>query len=127
MGYGQNYFFHEESENSESESEDSKADLLNDKVLEKFVDTMVKLQDNDKIKDLVNLEKPIFEEEDFVENKQKIKEKKAFTIKDALLKFDNNEDEKEEDEKDENDLYSVNYKQKIIKKVDKEKEEFIKK
>lgn len=129
--YGQNYFFHSESENnqSDSESEDSRADLLNDKVLEKFVDTIVKLQDNDKVKELVGMEKPIFEEEDFEMKKEKKKEKKAFTIKDALMKFDNEDDENKENENnenDENDLYSVNYKQKVFKKVDKEKEEFIK-
>lgn len=126
LKYGQNYFFKSESEKSESESEDSKADLLNDKVLEKFVDTIVKLQDNDRIQELVNLEKPIFDEEDFEKKIKKQKEKKAFTIKDALLKFDNNEDEDNKEE-EENDLYSVNYKQKVIKKVDQEKEDFIKK
>jgi protein KRI1 len=133
--YGQNYFFKEDSEMSESESEDSSADLLNDKVFEKFLDTMVKLQDNDKIKELVDLKNPIFEEDDFEEKKPKEKEKKAFTIKDALMKFDNNEDDEEinknknnnNNENEENDLYSVNYKQKNTKKIDKEKEEFINK
>lgn len=126
--YGQDYFFKDSDEESDQESEDSEAELVNDRVLEKFVDTIVKLQDDEKVKELVHTDKPIFEEEDFAEaNKEKKKKEKAYTIKDALLNFNDQENEEENADKDgENDLFSVNYKEKKIKKVDKEKEEFMK-
>lgn len=122
--YGEDYFFKEEEE-SDQESEDSNAELINDRILEKFVDTIVKLQDDEKVKEFVNTDKPIFEEEDFkVTNKNKSNTKeKAFTIKDVLLRLEN---DNEEDKNPEEDIYSVNYKEKKMKKLDKEKEDFLK-
>jgi len=131
LKYGENYFFKNSDEDSEQESEDSEAELVNDRVLEKFVETIVKLQDDDKVKELVQTDKPIFEEEDFAEtnNERSKKKEKAFTVKDALLKFDaesENDDNDHFKQKEENDIFSVNYKEKNLKKIDKEKEEFMK-
>ncbi len=98
--------------------------------MEKFVETIVRLQDDERVKELVQTDKPIFEEEDFAEafDKPKTKKEKAYTIKDALLNFDagTGDDEGEQDNEAEDDIFSVNYKEKKHKKVDKEKEEFIK-
>lgn len=128
--YGQDFFFKDSDEESDQESEDSAAKLVNDRVLEKFVETIVKLQDDEKVKELVGMDKPIFDEEDFAEaNKEKKKKEKAYTIKDALLNFDaGNENENNEniDNVNENDIFSVNYKEKNFKKVDAEKDEFMK-
>lgn len=125
--YGQDYFFKDSEDESEQESEDSVAELVNDRVLEKFVETIVNLQDDEKVKELVQTDKPIFEEEDFEDlNKEKKKKEKAYTIKDALLNFDATEDNKDLNNEDNNDIFSVNYKEKNFKKIDKEKEEFMK-
>jgi protein KRI1 len=124
--YGQDFFFKDAEEESEQESEDSEAELVNDRVLEKFFETIVQLQDDERVKELVQSDKPIFEEEDFAEVKGKKKKEKAYTIKDALLNFDASEDNNAIKDKEENDIFSVNYKEKNLKKVDKEKEEFMK-
>ena len=122
--YGKDFFFKDSDQESEQESEDSGAELVNYRVLEKFVETIVKLQDDEKVKELVLNDKPIFEEEDFVEvNREKKKKEKAYTIKDALLNFDA---DNENNENNENDIFSINYKEKKFKKADKEKEEFMK-
>ena len=126
--YGKDFLNKQESdgnESSEPESEDSEGQLVNDKVLEKFLETIVTLQDDNKVKELVLSDKPIFDDEDFTEKKSKIhKTEKSFTIKDQLLNFNTDEILPVQENED---IYSVNYKEKKFVKKDFEKEEFIQK
>ena len=111
-----------ESDSSEDVSEDSEGELDNDIVRDKFIDTLLKLKDENETKKLLQEKTPIFTDEDFKKKREKInkekedKDKKAYTINDALM--ENNDDE--------NDIYSVNYKPKVIEEDHKEKDEFIK-
>lgn len=101
---------------SESESEDSEAELVNKNVLEKFVNIYTDLKTKNK-KELLKADKDLFDESDFVINKKK-NEKPEYTIKDAIL----NQIDGEAAE-DANNFDSLNFKPKI--KKDKFKDEFI--
>jgi protein KRI1 len=113
MKYGKNLDFEEEDEESEDESEDSQGKLINDKVTQKFIDTYIKLKDDNKAKEFLNNKDSVFNDDDFDVKKEK-KEALAYTAKDALLDF-----------KDDDDVYSINYITKKKEKEDKEKKEFI--
>jgi protein KRI1 len=112
--YGKHFENWEES-SSDDESEDSQAVLVNDKVMEKFLDIFNKISDEKCTKELLSSNDPLFNDEDFKHEKSK-SEKISYSVKDALLNY--NEEE---------DIYNVNYKERVKDKSNKEKEEFLKK
>lgn len=127
MKFGKDFFKKKGAEDDDDEdsedleSEDSNAELVNDRVMEKFIDTMVKLQDDKNVKELLETKEEIFKEEDF-KQKRKInddkKKEKAFTVNDALINYKEDEDEAD-------NFFSVDYKPKISKKEDELKKAFI--
>ena len=102
---------------SESESEDSEAELVNRNVLEKFVNVYTDLKSKNK-KEILKSDKDFFEDKDF-EVKEKKSNKPEYTIKDAIL----NQIEAENEE-DKNNFESLNFKPKS--KKDKLKDDFLK-
>lgn len=111
-----------ESSSSEAESEDSEGEMINEKVMSKFLETYIKLKDDNAAKDFLEDKKPVFTDEDFISNRtgrKKSKDKIEFGVNDALLNY------KEGEEKE--DIYSLEYQAKKIVKIDPEKEEFLKK
>jgi protein KRI1 len=117
--YGKNFEDMNVSESSsEDESEDSQAILINDKVMEKFIDVFNKISDANEAKELLNSKDPIFNDDDFKTNKSG-HEKASYTVKDALLNY------KEDGEDD--DIYNINYQAKGKAKSNKEKQDFLKK
>lgn len=112
-----------EYESSDNESEDSEAELVNEKVKSKFLEVLLKLKDDSMTQSLKKLDKPIFDDSDFHDKRQKTKKegKVGFSITDALIV-----DGQEEDEGNE-DVYDVTYVPKEKQKDDKEKKEFIQK
>lgn len=119
LKYGKNFSM-EELENQSSsdyESEDSDAEMINEKVMTKFIDTYIKLKDDKLAKQFLDNKDPVFNDEDFAsKGRKKSNEKIEFTVNDALMNY------KEEDE----NIFSVNYKSKKINKEDPEKKEFLK-
>ena len=123
--YGKDYVHQEEKESeSDNESEDSEAGMINEKVMTKFIETYIKLKDGNLAKEFLVNKDPVFNDEDFVnENKKKKADKIQFSVNDALMEY-TGQDIVEEGE---DNIYSVGYETKKIVKEDKEKTEFLKK
>jgi len=103
---------YDDEDSEEDESEDSEANLINSKVMEKFISTMVMLQDDKASKEMLQHKDGIFNEEDFdLKNEKEGKEnnENKFTVKEMMMKTENDE---------ENNIYSLNYKPKT--KIDTE-------
>jgi protein KRI1 len=115
LKYGKDLEDLEDVEESEDESEDSQGILINDKVTEKFIETYIKLKDENRAKEFLKNKDPIFNDEDFVVKSEK-KEELEYTAKDALLDYEDNDD-----------IYSINYVATKKEKEDKEKKEFLEK
>jgi protein KRI1 len=101
-----------EEDSEDDESEDSEAELINPKVMEKFISTMVMLQDEKASKEFLEKKESLFNEDDFQTQKEKQnKENKEgkVTVKEMMLKTEGD---------DEDNIYSLNYKPKV--KVDSE-------
>ena len=112
--FGENAIFqrNDEDDSENDVSEDSDAELINPKVMEKFISTMVMLQDDKGAKELLETIDPVFNEEDFedLNPKESIRKENKVTVKEMILKSG--------EDGDENNIYSLNYKPKI--KVDNE-------
>jgi protein KRI1 len=118
LKYGKNYKY-EENEESESEdfSEDSDGEMINEKVMTKFIETYIKLKDDNLSKEFLTNKEPVFNDEDFKnENKKKKDEKILYSVNDALMNY-----------KGQDDIYSINYEPVDNVVEDKEKTEFLKK
>ena len=98
----------DEDDSENNESEDSDAELINPKVMEKFISTMIMLQDDKGAQELLKTNDHLFKEEDFDDLKKKEISNKEdkLTVKEMLLKSG--------EDQDENNIYSVNYKPKLI-------------
>lgn len=109
------------SESSESESEDSSAELINSNVMEKFIKTYVGLKDKNKdiLPPPVDDKGYIFNDKDFETTKSKPSKKKEYTVKDAILDYKEDLDDTEKMP----DIYDLNYIPQ--KKKDKLKDGFI--
>lgn len=123
--YGKDLLIQSENEDDDDESEDSEAELINKQVMNKFLKTIIALDEGPtKAKELVNNKESVFSEEDFKIEKSS-KQKLGFTVKDAILKYnpDMDEDVIEEDKR-KKEIYNIDY----IPKKEKDiyKEEFIK-
>jgi protein KRI1 len=118
--YGRNFENIPES-SSDDESEDSQAVLVNDKVMEKFLDVFNKITDDNGAQELLKSKDPLFNDEDFkrevVPGSHDVGAK--YTVQDALLDY--------KDDEAQDDFYNVNYKETTKKRTDREKEEFMKK
>jgi protein KRI1 len=108
-----------ESSSSDAESEDSDAEMINEKVMSKFLDTYIKLKDDISAREFLKNKDPIFTDEDFIYNaKKKNDDKIKYTVNDALLNY--------KEESDEENIYSVDYIKKDVMKEDAEKKEILK-
>jgi protein KRI1 len=123
LKYGKDFMDVEEHEESEDVSEDSEGELINDKVMTKFIETYIKLKDDNLAKEFLVDKNPVFKDEDFSEigKKKKEKESKIFTVNDALINYA----KLEEEEKD--NIFSVGYEPKNLEIFDPDKDEFLKK
>ena len=117
------------SEDSEEDmSEDSDGELINPKVMSKFLETYIKLKDDKMVKELLEDKKEIFEDDDFkFEKEKKHKNKPEYTVKDALLNYKQDDDDEGTQANEEEDIYSLNYQAKLNIKEDPEKKEFLSK
>ena len=105
--YGEKRIFEREEDDSENDvSEDSNAELINPRVMEKFISAIVKIQDDKGAKELLETKDFLFNEEDFeYDNDKPVNDKGTkITVKEMLLKTDND---------DEDNIYSINYKPKV--------------
>ncbi len=111
-------FEHYEEEESDDQSEDSEGQLINEKVMTKFIETYIKLKDDNLAKQFLVNKNPVFNDEDFDEvtvRKKKQEEKIKYSVNDALMDY-----------KGEDNIYSVEYETKNEEKFDPHKDEFLK-
>jgi protein KRI1 len=121
LKYGNDFMDVEEDEESEDVSEDSEGELINDKVMTKFIETYIKLKDDNLAKEFLVDKNPVFKDDDFIDpgKNKKEKESKIFTVNDALINYAKSEQE--------DNIFSVDYEPKKVEKFDPDKDEFLKK
>lgn len=123
------------SDSEEGISEDSEGELDTEIVRDKFIETLAKLHSKEETKKLIENKTPIFTEDDFKEKRKKknntsssTSQNKPYTINDALLMKDKDNDENvDENINPEDDIYSIHYKPKTITVSQEEKKAFINK
>lgn len=131
LKYGKDFLEREEDSKESSEddeSEDSNGELINEKVMGKFIETYIKLKDDKMAREFLNDNKSIFQDEDFDCGKPKQKkEKPTYTIKDSVLEYNKTNLNENPNDKEEDDFFSAKYRvQPKEEKENVEKTEFLK-
>lgn len=125
LKYGKDFMnYNEEESESDDQSEDSDGEMINENVMKKFIETYIKLKDDNLAREFLVNKEPVFNDEDFKTDKKKEKKENIqFGIKDALLNYKGEDSNEVEGD----NIYSVEYQAKKIIQQDPEKDEFLRK